>query len=91
MTGSVAVREVTVGASQAAIASGGTDRTVVLSGLEAGDVVVTDGVDKLQDGSKVIATPGAPDNSTKRPTTGPTTMMSTTQPGHHGRRPKPAE
>jgi multidrug efflux system membrane fusion protein len=38
----------------------------IKSGISEGDVVVTDGVDKLQDGSKIIVTqPSAPgDNST---------------------------
>ena len=43
---SVTVRPVTVGTSEG-------DRTEVASGLAPGDVVVTTGVDKLQEGSKV--------------------------------------
>jgi multidrug efflux system membrane fusion protein len=39
----------------------------IASGISSGDVVVTDGVDKLQDGSKVIVAkanaPGAPAES----------------------------
>jgi membrane fusion protein, multidrug efflux system len=42
----VAVRTVTLGPTQA-------DLQAIQSGVSAGDVVVTDGVDKLQDGSKV--------------------------------------
>jgi multidrug efflux system membrane fusion protein len=43
----------------------------ITSGISEGDVVVTDGVDKLQDGSKIIMTqPGAPgdNSSTNAPT-----------------------
>ncbi len=42
----VAVRDITVGAIQGETAS-------IRSGLQAGETVVTDGVDKLQAGSKV--------------------------------------
>jgi multidrug efflux system membrane fusion protein len=46
----------------------------IKSGISEGDVVVTDGVDKLQDGSKVTITkPGAPgdNSSTNAPTATP--------------------
>jgi membrane fusion protein, multidrug efflux system len=42
----VTVRQVTVGTTEG-------DQTEIASGLKPGDVVVTDGVDKLQEGSKV--------------------------------------
>jgi multidrug efflux system membrane fusion protein len=45
----VTVRNITTGASD-------TGQTEVVSGLAAGDVVVMQGVDKLNEGSKVIAT-----------------------------------
>jgi len=45
----VTVRNITTGASD-------SGQTEVVSGLEAGDVVVLQGVDKLNEGSKVIAT-----------------------------------
>jgi len=52
----------------------------VESGLEAGDVVVTDGVDKLQDGAKVIP------RISKPATTNPSTLAdATTRPHHHQR------
>jgi membrane fusion protein, multidrug efflux system len=45
----------------------------ITSGIDEGDVVVTDGVDKLQNGSKVIITPPATpgDNSTNSPSAAP--------------------
>lgn len=43
----VAVREIEIGPAE------GTD-TVILNGLETGETVVTDGLDKLQPGSKVV-------------------------------------
>ena len=43
----VTVRPVTLGVTEG-------DQTQVLSGLQPGDVVVTDGVDKLQEGTKVV-------------------------------------
>jgi multidrug efflux system membrane fusion protein len=73
--GTVTMRDVVTGASQAAIGSDGVDTTVVLSGLQPGDIVVTDGVDKLQDGSKVIGRPIAMPSKTPA-TTGPTTRAS---------------
>jgi multidrug efflux system membrane fusion protein len=83
--GTVAVREVTVGASQAAVGSDGEDTTVVLRGIGPGETVVTDGVDKLQDGSKVLARPSARKAAT-RPAA--TQESSTTQPTHRRRRPQ---
>jgi multidrug efflux system membrane fusion protein len=52
------------------------DITAVNSGLAAGETVVTNGVDKLQPGSKVDATRGG--------TTRPTTRSATTRPGKGG-------
>jgi len=43
----VTVRPVTLGVTEG-------DQTQVLSGLQPGDVVITDGVDKLQEGTKVV-------------------------------------
>ena len=43
----VTVRPITLGVTEG-------DQTQVLSGLQPGDVVVTDGVDKLQEGTKVV-------------------------------------
>jgi multidrug efflux system membrane fusion protein len=92
MKGIVAMRDVTTGASQAAIGSEGVDTTVVLSGLQPGDIVVTDGVDKLQDGSKVIARQAPAPAPSARSTTGLSTMESTTQPsGRRRRRQESAE
>jgi membrane fusion protein, multidrug efflux system len=67
----VEMRTVTVGPTET-IGPDNVDITSVESGLQPGDVVVTDGVDKLQDGSKVIArlTP-------TMATTNPTTQSST--------------
>ena len=87
--GTVSVREVTTGATQASVGSEGTDTTVVLTGLEPGEIVVTDGVDKLIDGSKVVAHPAPPTAGSKRSTSGPMTMAgAATQPmaGHQHKR-----
>ncbi|MGD0388178.1 MAG: efflux RND transporter periplasmic adaptor subunit [Tepidisphaeraceae bacterium] len=56
----------------------GQDMTAIDDGLSAGETVVTNGVDKLQAGSKVDPTRGG--------TTRPTTRSSTTRPGGHVRR-----
>jgi membrane fusion protein, multidrug efflux system len=72
--GQVSIRYVTTGVDQD---FNGQDVTEILSGLSPGDVVVTNGVDKLQDGSKVQVSFG----STTRPTTRP--GLSTTLPGAH--------
>jgi multidrug efflux system membrane fusion protein len=53
--GTVTIREVTVGQSQPAIGPDEEDMTAILSGLEPGDVIVTDGVDKLLEGTRVLA------------------------------------
>ena len=45
----VTVRNITAGTVEG-------DQTEVVSGLEAGDVVVMQGVDKLNEGSKVVTT-----------------------------------
>jgi multidrug efflux system membrane fusion protein len=86
-TGTVKMRTVTTGANQPAIRPGEEDLTVVTSGLNPGEVVVIDGVDKLIDGAKV-----AP--RMVEPTTRPTTQGSaTTGPSGdrpHRRRQKPA-
>jgi multidrug efflux system membrane fusion protein len=47
----VTVRTVTLGTADG-------DRTEIVSGLTPGDTVVTDGVDKLQEGSKVSESGG---------------------------------
>jgi len=60
--GTVEMREVEVGPSEG-------DQTSIDSGLEAGEKVVTDGVDKLQPGSKVSTGGGKPGSATN-PTTG---------------------
>jgi multidrug efflux system membrane fusion protein len=57
--GTVSVRPVTEGPNQAAIGPDGEDTTVVETGLEPNEIVVTDGVDKLQDGLNVLARPAA--------------------------------
>jgi multidrug efflux system membrane fusion protein len=65
--GTVKIRPVTTGAALSAVGPTETDTTVITSGLEPGDVVVTTGVDKLIDGTKVVA------RQAPAPTTGPTT------------------
>jgi multidrug efflux system membrane fusion protein len=54
----------------------GQDMTAISTGLAAREIVVTNGVDKLQPGSKVDATRGG--------TTRPSTRSSTTRPGMSG-------
>ncbi len=79
--GIVTVKEVKVGPSQAGVGPDEEDTTVVLSGVNPGDILVTDGVDKLQDQMKVIARPAA---RTAAPTTQSSMKageMPTTQPG----------
>jgi len=86
----VTMRQVVTGPGQAAVGPDSEDTTVVVSGLKPGDIVVTDGVDKLQEGTKVI--PTFADNSKGKSTTRPsTTMESTTQPTHGRHGHKPAE
>jgi membrane fusion protein, multidrug efflux system len=69
----VEIRKIKPGADQVV---NGDDLTAIDQGLSAGESVVTNGVDKLQAGSKVDATRGG----TTRPTT-----RSTTRPGGHQR------
>jgi multidrug efflux system membrane fusion protein len=71
----VEVRTIKPGQSQIV---DGQDMTAIDEGLSAGETVVTNGVDKLQAGSKVDPTRGG--------TTRPTTRSSTTRPGGHIRR-----
>jgi multidrug efflux system membrane fusion protein len=56
----------------------GQDTTAINDGLSAGELVVTNGVDKLDAGTKVAVT--------RVGTTRPTTRSSTTRPGGHVRR-----
>lgn len=88
IVGTVSMRQVTVGPTQAAIASEGVDTTVVLSGLEPGDIIVTDGVDKLTEGSKVIGhmPPPSSGGATTRESAG-----ATTQPARRRRHTQNAE
>ena len=48
------------GAHRSRLGTADGDRTEILSGLAPGDTVVTDGVDKLQEGSKVSESGGRP-------------------------------
>ena len=57
-TRTVTMRQIVTGAAQAAVGPDTEDITVILSGLEPGEIVVTDGVDKLLEGTKVIPTFG---------------------------------
>jgi multidrug efflux system membrane fusion protein len=87
----VTMKEVVTGEQQAAVGSDSEDTTVVLSGLSPGDIVVTDGVDKLIEGTRVI--PNFAPEGTRRATTRPSgTTMPTSQPSGmtgrgHGRKP----
>lgn len=69
----VQMRDVVIGPTEA-------DETVIESGLAAGETVVTDGVDRLQEGTKVVASGGR--QGTTRPTTrrASSTGMSSTRP-----------
>ena len=69
------------------------DTTVVTSGVNPGDVVVTDGQDKLQRGSHIEPRAGAPTNGTstgpvtgavRRPSGEPKTRGHSTSPGSSG-------
>jgi multidrug efflux system membrane fusion protein len=72
----VEIRKIKPGADQEV---NGADMTAVDEGLSAGELVVTNGVDKLEAGSKVVVTRvGA--------TTRPTTRTSTTRPGGRSHR-----
>ncbi len=53
------------------------DQTVVTSGVDAGDVVVVDGVDKLQNGAKV--TVGRAEADTRNTTSPPSTTATHTR------------
>ncbi|HWE03964.1 MAG TPA: efflux RND transporter periplasmic adaptor subunit [Tepidisphaeraceae bacterium] len=94
-TQSVDIRQVTIGPSEA-------DQTVIETGLAPGEVVVTDGVDKLQQGTEVTVRDRAKRGATTRPgdtqpshenplhptTAGAETLeLSTTQPGEAATRP----
>jgi multidrug efflux system membrane fusion protein len=61
----VELRDVVVGPSQSD--DQGNESTVITSGVQPGDVVVTDGVDKLQNGSKVQARKAAAAGATTQP------------------------
>ena len=70
----VKVRPVTQGPALSAVGPDEADLTVVTGGVQPGDVVVTDGVDKLTDGTKV--TPRQAEDrhhggGTTQPTTAP--------------------
>jgi multidrug efflux system membrane fusion protein len=54
------------------------DTTQIVSGLSPGEIVVVNGVDKLQDGTKV--------EPTRRAGGRPTSRSATSQPGGHHRR-----
>lgn len=71
----VDVRKITPGPDELV---DGQDLTAINDGLSPKELVVTNGVDKLQAGSKV--------QPTVQSTTRPTTRMSTTRPGGHVRR-----
>jgi len=72
--GTVEMREVTVGPQEGEL-------IVITSGLDAGEVVVTDGVDKLQDGARV--TIGRSD-STTQPAGTTTAPGGAAKTGHRG-------
>lgn len=63
VSGAVTVRMVNIGAT-------GADESEVLSGVSPGDVVITQGVDKLQDGSRVQAQIPQPGNPQANPAAG---------------------
>jgi multidrug efflux system membrane fusion protein len=71
------------GAALSAVDPDEADTTVVAAGVEPGDVVVTDGVDKLTDGTKVTPRTGETAGGHRggagtRPTTGPVEPMDQT-------------
>lgn len=69
----VVVRQLKANEFLAELGKAQGDESVVESGLQPGDVVVTDGVDKLQNGSKVtIRTTAEGGNPTTAPAGGPT-------------------
>jgi multidrug efflux system membrane fusion protein len=55
IAGTVEMRTITVGSSEA-------DQTIIESGLQPGDIVVTEGVDKLEAGAAVMAQVQQPEN-----------------------------
>jgi membrane fusion protein, multidrug efflux system len=83
----VTMRQVVTGPVQPAIGSENEDTTVVVSGLQPGDVVVTDGVDKLIEGTKVI--PTFAEHAKRAGTTRESTTMPTTQ-AKRQRKPRPS-
>ena len=72
----VDLRNIVIGLSE-------NDQTVVASGLEPGEVVVIDGTDKLQQGSKVIPSSAAGQRAATRPAAA-TQPATTTQQGRTG-------
>jgi len=60
------------------------DHTAVLSGLEAGEVVAADGLDKLQDGGKVVAHPLAAAGTAETPAPAATQKRRHWQGGQNG-------
>jgi multidrug efflux system membrane fusion protein len=70
----VEIRKIKPGADQEV---NGEDMTAIDEGLSAGELVVTNGVDKLEAGSKVVVT--------RVGAKGPTTRTSTTRPGGRSR------
>src|SRR6185312_2432932 len=68
LEGAVALRTIVAGHQEG-------DETVIESGLQPGDIVVTDGVDKLQDGTSVTYRLQQP---TSRPATQPAGRMGAT-------------
>jgi multidrug efflux system membrane fusion protein len=83
----VSVQAVTLGASD------GT-QTVIATGLQSGTVVVTDGVDKLQEGSKVTPRTGAPDKpagDSAAAAGGAATQPTTQATGHRHRHSQPSD
>jgi multidrug efflux system membrane fusion protein len=81
----VAVRQVATGASD-------TARTVITSGLQAGEQVVTDGVDRLRDGAKIRLATANADAGTAPSSAGtpPEGSRRRHQKGHGGDGAKPA-
>ena len=76
---SVALRNVTVGHEEG-------DQVVIASGVEPGEKVVTDGVDKLQDGAKVTVRLQPIAGATTQSARGPASRPSGRSGGRSGRR-----
>ena len=71
----VKVRPVTPGPALTAVAAGESDTQAITDGLAPGETVVTDGVDKLSDGSKVVPRPAEDRRrGATRPATEPTAV-----------------